>query len=165
MDKEKLIRYRDSSYFLCEDGDVYLEINSTLRKVKKNLNCGYLRCYLVLPIVGGTHKSISRMTGEVFLGATAKDEVDHIDQDKTNNALSNLRLCSRSENNSNKSKQKNNTTGFKGVVKRKDGWYRARISKDGQRYCLGLFKTAEEASIAYNKKAIELHGSFASLNK
>jgi hypothetical protein len=43
--------------------------------------------------------------------------IDHFDQDRQNNKISNLRLVTRSENNSNKGKYDNNTSGVNGVYK------------------------------------------------
>ena len=43
--------------------------------------------------------------------------IDHIDRDKTNNLISNLRKVSLKEQSKNKSKPKNNTSGFVGVCR------------------------------------------------
>lgn len=90
-------------------------------------------------------------------------EVDHINKNKLDNRKENLRICSRSENNSNRNVFCNNKSGYKGV----DLWYgkyRAQIKKDGKKTHLGLFSAAEDAARAYDKKAKELFGKFASLN-
>ena len=50
------------------------------------------------------------------------DVVDHIYRNKTNNMFTNLRFCTNSENNRNKSKAKNNTSGITGVDKCKNSW-------------------------------------------
>jgi len=55
-------------------------------------------------------------------------------------------------------------TGYRGVVKDKN-YYRSILDIDGIRLNLGTFKTAEEAAKAYNKKAFELLGENANLNK
>lgn len=78
------------------------------------------------------------------------DEVDHIDGDKLNNRRSNLRFATHSQNNMNKPRQSNNTTGFKGVHKLKStGKYQAYIKKDGKRIHLGTYSTAQDAARAY----------------
>jgi hypothetical protein len=40
----------------------------------------------------------------------------------------------------------------------------ASINKDGKCFYLGVFTNQEEAALAYNKAAIQLHGEFACLN-
>lgn len=102
-----------------------------------------------------------------ILGKIAKrNVVDHIDGNGLNNQRSNLRICSHRENIRNSKLSSKNTTGFKGVYFRKDeGKYMAYIRHDYKMYNLGLFKTAKEAAIVRNKKALELHGEFAYINK
>ncbi|MCV5968484.1 hypothetical protein, partial [Lactococcus petauri] len=43
--------------------------------------------------------------------------------------------------------------------------WEARIQHNKKQITIGYFNNEEEAALAYNKKAIELHGEFASLNK
>ena len=89
--------------------------------------------------------------------------VDHIDQNGLNNTRHNLRVCTRAENNYNKGKQKNNTSGFKGVSRDRRKWC-AVIWMNRTRKHLGFFSTPEEAARAYDAAARELHGDFACTN-
>ncbi|MAX51426.1 MAG: hypothetical protein CMH22_05560 [Methylophaga sp.] len=77
--------------------------------------------------------------------------VDHIDSDRSNNNLSNLRWCSQRENSYN-SKRNNVTSKFKGVSKdsKCEGWA-ASIRIMQRKYYLGYFKSEIEASDSYNK--------------
>ncbi len=62
--------------------------------------------------------------------------IDHIDQNKTNNNLDNLRWCSSATNQQNKNRHKNNTTGYKHIYtnfKPKEYWV-IRIKKDDFKY-------------------------------
>lgn len=88
--------------------------------------------------------------------------VDHIDMDRLNNRIENLRTATKSQNMSNRLKQSNNTSGYKGVyfqsqIKR---WC-AEIHADGKKTFLGTFDSAEEAHAAYVKAAESHHGEFA----
>lgn len=89
--------------------------------------------------------------------------IDHKNRNKLDNRRSNLRFCTPSENFCNSGKQKNNTTGFKGVYRQPNGFYVA-IQKNGRLRRIGSYKTLEEAARAYNVAAKELHGKFAFLN-
>ena len=88
---------------------------------------------------------------------------DHKDRDTLNNQKSNLRVCTKAENQRNKTKKKNAQSKFIGVVKARKNWA-ARITHEGKAVYIGTYQSEEEAAIAYNKKKIELHGEFANLN-
>jgi hypothetical protein len=92
-------------------------------------------------------------------------DVDHIDGDGLNNQRSNLRAASRSQNNVNSKRPKNNTSGFKGVYPRSwDGKPVAQIGVDGRRVYLGTFDDPRDAARAYNDAALKYFGEFACLN-
>ena len=55
-----------------------------------------------------------------FTNVENKSFVDHIDNDKSNNNIANLRWATRAENNQNASMRKDNTSGVKGVSWDKD---------------------------------------------
>lgn len=92
-------------------------------------------------------------------------EVDHKDGNGLNCQRANLRLATRSQNQWNRGKQANNTSGYKGVYwhKQRDKWH-AQIAVNGKRVHLGYFATAEAAAAAYDNAARELHGAFARTN-
>ena len=113
-----------------------------------------------------SRKKIHRLVAEAFiLNLTDLPCVDHKDRNSLNNHLSNLRWCTRKENNQNKSKHKNGTSIYKGVCfnKSKNKWI-ARIYQNDQQIHLGYFTNESEAGRAYDRKAIELFGVFAKLN-
>ena len=95
-----------------------------------------------------------------------KQQIDHIDEDKLNNAISNLRSCTQSQNKMNQGKYANNTSGFKGVSwHRKGQKWMASVRINGKNKHLGLFTTAESASAVYEAKAKEGFGKFYNTNK
>lgn len=76
--------------------------------------------------------------------------LDHIDRNKLNNQLSNLRIADRSTQRRNTGLQKNNTSGLKGVsFDKQTGKWEAGIYAEGKRQYLGRFTTKEEASATY----------------
>lgn len=110
------------------------------------------------------HREImTRMLGRDLLPT---EEVDHIDMNPLNNTRENLRLASRKQQERNRGKYTNNTSGFKGVFRstaKSEKWF-AQIRVDGRGVYLGSFDTPEEAAKAYDTAARELHGEFARLN-
>lgn len=89
--------------------------------------------------------------------------VDHINHNKLDNRMSNLRLVNDVINSHNVTKRSNTSSKYIGVYKRGEK-YAAEIKKEDEHYYLGVFKTELEAAKARDKKAIELYGSDANLN-
>ena len=88
--------------------------------------------------------------------------VDHINRDRNDDRIENLRLANDCENNRSRGMQKNNTSGYKGVFFEKSvGRWKAGICLNGKSKHLGIFPTKEEAAACYQKAATELHGEFA----
>lgn len=100
-----------------------------------------------------------RLAWFMFYGEWPKKEIDHINGNKDDNRIANLRQADRSENMRNCGMKSNNTSGFKGCRLREKGW-QARITLRGKQIHLGFFGTALEASAAYEAAARELHGEF-----
>lgn len=121
--------------------------------------------------IQGTYKSKAETKSvslhRVLTGALPGELVDHINGNTLDNRRSNLRICTRAQNSMNSSKKyKKKTATHKGVHwnKQKKKW-KAEIRINYKKQHLGFYLTQEEAALAYNKKAIELFGEFARLNK
>ncbi len=101
----------------------------------------------------------------VLLEAKDGEYIDHINGDRLDNRKDNLRKCSMSENLMNRGKQKNNSSGYKGVSldKSRNKW-QAQIQKNGKNISLGRFYTREDAARAYDKAAVEFHQEFSRIN-
>jgi hypothetical protein len=92
-----------------------------------------------------------------------KAQPDHINHDTLDNRRSNLRICTKSQNQSNRRRRKDNSTGVHGTTFDKEsGKFRARIKVNGKSIHLGRFETKEQAFVAYREAALRLHGEFAS---
>ena len=88
--------------------------------------------------------------------------VDHIDRDKQNDRLANLRNATNAENSRN-SIQKPGETGYPGV-KRQGRKFQSRIKINDIYIHLGTFITAEEAYAAYQIAANRLFKSFSAFH-
>lgn len=83
--------------------------------------------------------------------------LDHIDRNKDNNHIWNLRPCTVSENNANQNRRIDNTSGYKGVSLHKhSGLWVAKIQGE----TLGYFKTRELAAKKYKDEAKKIFGEF-----
>jgi len=90
-------------------------------------------------------------------------DVDHIDGNRTNNKIENLRKCSRSDNCSNAKTPKNNkSTGYKYIHKTIYNTYRFALVKNGIKYTT-TFKTLEQAIKHRNRVVLEKCGAFSNL--
>lgn len=88
--------------------------------------------------------------------------VDHINGDKQDNRIENLRPCTQVENMQNCKNKKNNKTGIKGVTWRADkGKYRARITVDKKEKFVGYFDKLDEAELAIKQAREGYHKEFA----
>lgn len=89
-------------------------------------------------------------------------EVDHIDCDKLNNKVENLRAATRVENGANLPLRKDNKSGVKNVC-----WHKAAnkwqvsVKANGKRHNFGLFDDLELAALVASEARDKYHGKFA----
>lgn len=105
-----------------------------------------------------------RIIWAMHYGVWPDHQIDHIDGNKLNNCISNLRACDYFGNAQNVGKTaRPSKSKYKGVDFHRGRW-RARIRPgDGSRLDLGYFATEEEAAAAYAEAAAKFHGEFARL--
>lgn len=117
--------------------------------------------YRTIGILGKSVKA-HRLAWFIHYGYWPTKQIDHINGNKDDNRISNLREATRTENNRNSVKPITNKTGYKGVcwVDRR-GKYQAQIRDGGKSIFLGYFDCPEEAHSAYCDAAKKLHKEFA----
>lgn len=100
----------------------------------------------------------------LIMNAPTGISVDHINGNPLDNRRKNLRLCTMSQNLSNRPRQKNNTSGYKGVYSHQGKWV-AEVKCKGKKFYLGIFDDKNSAALAYNVAAKKYHREFAVLNE
>ena len=118
---------------------------------------------VMLNLEGKRHnKKVHRLVANAFLeNIDNKKCVDHINNNKEDNNINNLRYATMNENGQNRRLGKNNTSGYKGVSfnKKLDKWH-ARIMIDGIPVHLGYYATIEEAKQARQDAVKKAFGEF-----
>jgi len=107
-------------YLIYSDGRVYSKKRKIFMKQSKKRNN-----YYCIKLYGNQEKLIHRLIAEHYIpNPENKREVDHIDRDKSNNNVENLRWATRSENQLNKGITKTNKSGYKYISfnKRRNAW-------------------------------------------
>lgn len=113
-------------------------------------------------VINGKQKMI--LMHREIMGAKKDEEIDHIDFNTLNNQKSNLRICNRRQNLVHRrARSKSGYLGVKVEGKYKN-LYSASITVNREKIYLGLYKTPEEAALAFNKASIKYNGEFAYLN-
>lgn len=87
--------------------------------------------------------------------------IDHVDGDKQNNRIENLRACTQSHNRCNSQLHAYSESGFKGVSRHAPaGKWRARCGLNKVQHNLGIFDTPEQAAEAVRAFRAGLHGDY-----
>jgi hypothetical protein len=131
-----------------------IQVGDEAGYVKKNKGYRYIE-------IDGASYSGHRLAWFFVHKEWPEKQVDHINRDRADNRISNLRLASHGENRANS--KTTNKHGYKGVNYKK--WLKekpwsAQITHNKKVIYLGCFSTPEEAHFAYCRKAKELHGDF-----
>jgi hypothetical protein len=178
LEKQKVIIRKHGNNLIKLNVEVWKDIDgydnyavSTFGKVKntktgkilkaRNGKYGYLRVDLCENAIKKTHL-LHRLIACAFIyNPDDKQCVDHIDNDKTNNNISNLRFATSKENSQNSKLRSNNTSGHKGIYfnKRAKKW-RAHIQIDGININIGYFDNLEDAKIARVNRANQAFGIY-----
>ena len=149
-----------SNYEILNFGNVR-NIN-TGKILKQSINTSGYKSVNIISDVNGKFflKRVHRLVAEMFiLNQNNKKSVDHIDNDKANNNVNNLRWVTPQENSSNRTSNINNSSGFKGVGFEQNKW-RAQITYNKKKLHLGYFDNKIDAIKARINKSKELFGEY-----
>lgn len=115
---------------------------------------GYLRVK-----VGSRYLLVHRVVWVISYGEFPDKFIDHINGNRSDNRLSNLREANKSENCTNC--RTNPNTGYKGIrFDERYQTYQVRLTKNGKTIHLGQARTIEEAVRIYNENVEKVHGEF-----
>jgi hypothetical protein len=107
--------------------------------------------------IGGNYRA-HRLAWLYVHGKWPDHEIDHIDGNRANNAIANLRDVTRSVNHENlRCARSDNAHGLLGVSPSKGKRWKTSITVNGKWQHLGTFKTPEEAHAAYLEAKRRLH--------
>ena len=117
------------------------------------------------PRVSGKQAIIWMHREILGLGKEDPQQGDHRNHNGLDNRRGNLRICNNSQNQHNKSPQKNSSSAFKGVCwdKQYCKWH-AHIRVDSKLKHLGRFNSEIVAAKVYDKAALKNFGEFAFTN-
>ena len=113
--------------------------------------------YLTVKVDNKTYRA-HRLAWLMFHGSLPELFIDHVNGDKLDNRICNLRAATNSENQQNKLRaRRDSLSGLLGVYTHENGRWRSSIKVDGKQKHLGCFDTPEEAHSVYLKAKAELH--------
>jgi hypothetical protein len=88
------------------------------------------------------------------------DEVDHVDGVRDNDRVENLRAATASENQCNKRRLRNNTSGFKNIRFKAKKW-NVELKLNNKNYYFGRYDDLELAELVAMEARNKYHGAFA----
>lgn len=89
--------------------------------------------------------TVHRLAWLIVYGEWPKNDIDHIDKDRRNNKITNLRDVTNSENQKNRSMNRNNTSGHTGIKLVPNGNWVVVICVNGKNKTIGTFRDKEDA--------------------
>lgn len=124
------------------------DLAGSTRHISRYVNIGF----------GGRYYKAHRLAWLWVYGEWPNQHIDHINGDRTDNRIANLRDVSRTINNQNihGPRRDNKSTGILGVHKHASKW-RGQLQANGKLYQTGVFATPQEAQAAYLELKRRLH--------
>lgn len=109
------------------------------------------------------HIKAHRAAWAIFHGYWPKMTIDHVNGDRSDNRICNIREATSAQNAQNLKKRVGGLSIYRGVSKDGNKW-RAIINANGSRLYIGSFDTEEKAAIAYDLVSPLMHGEFSRPN-
>jgi hypothetical protein len=172
-DRHKYNKYNlDGEYGIgyTEDGTEFyfdLEDYDLIKKYRWTEENGYIICYKVQN--GKKYRiQMHRLLMKLPMKDKIQQVVDHKNLQRNDNRKENLRICTYSQNQCNRDRQREarrNSSGYTGIevihTKTKGDKYRVKITVNKKGYYLGYFTNLQDAIKARQKGEEKYHGEFA----
>lgn len=156
LTKGKVAQVDDEDYYWLSQWNWFaVEINN-IWYAKRSKKKGVLRSGESFEIY--LHRVVTRCTNKNMT-------VDHKDHDGLNNQKSNLRICTKAENNRSIRSRKNSSSIYLGVSwdKARNKW-QVQYMFNGKKVFMKRYTNEIEAAKAYDTIALQYAGEFANLN-
>lgn len=166
----KLIPGTLGRYAITKTGVIYSYTRKKFKRLRSSKCRGYLKVYLYYQDTDTStpyRKSayIHRLLYEAFKEAiTETMQIDHIDRNRLNNTLSNLRVVTKLQNGWNQ--QQSLTKEYIGVLhpKARPNTWLAQGNRQGMKRYIGCFDSPMKAAVAYDLAVIKARGIYAVTN-
>ena len=150
--------------FEYKEGNLYWRIKPAKRiKIGNKAGCLHHTGYSVV-ITNNVHYQMHRIIWVYHYGAISSNlQIDHIDGNKANNIIENLRLATHAQNNSNNKRAfRNSKSNILGVswAKQRSKWM-VYIGSNNKTIYLGLFANQENAIAVRKAAELQYFGEFA----
>ncbi len=138
------------------DTGVFTWLKPTSNRIKPGaLACSVNTIGYVRIGIGNKRYLAHRLAWLYVYGVWPKNEIDHINRNRQDNRICNLRDATSQENKINSGLKSNNTSGIKGVSwDKKCNRWRVQARVNGKKTYVGIFNDIKDATIAYQKATV-----------
>ncbi len=140
----------------CQHNGKFTWLVNAARNVKAGREAGRLSFGYIRITINGMQFNAHRLAWLYVYGEWPSGCLDHINGDRSDNRIDNLRPANSVENGQNRRRNSNNKSGFTGVTRSGDMW-RAAITVNGKYNHLGFCLDVRDAANAYRSAKQKLH--------